>query len=78
MKEIKRCEMNFRSSLITVSIFLITFIAFPQKIQMPIPLIVSTNLGETVGCNAIGFFYKYHAETVTIEGTQDSFHVENE
>jgi hypothetical protein len=70
--------MNFRLNLIVLSIFLVTFSAFPQKIQTPIPLIVSTSLGVTTECNAIGFFYKYHAETVTIEGTQDSFNIENE
>jgi len=55
-----------------------TFLAFPQKIQTPISLIVSTHLGETIECNAIGFFYKYHAETVIIEGIQDSFNIQNE
>ncbi len=54
------------------------FLAFPQKIQTPIPLTVSTNFGETIECKAIGFFYKYHAETVIIEGIQDSFNIRNE
>ena len=70
--------MNFKFNLIILSFFLITFLAFPQKIQTPIPLIVSTSPGETVECKSIGFFYKYHAETVVIEGTQDSFNIENE
>jgi hypothetical protein len=69
-----KVKSNFIAFLLLLGVLFI----YPQKSAVPVPLIVIPNFGEIFDCTAIGFFYKYHAKTVVIEGTQDSFNLEDE
>lgn len=70
--------MKVKSNFIAFVLLLGVLFIYPQKSAAPVPLTVTLNIGETFECNATGFFYKYHAKTVIIEGIQDSFNLEDE